>query len=77
MRTDYQLAEALSAMYRFLGGNGCMQCSGDGSKKHHFRCGFSANNDILINAIIKAATGQGKRVACEYSGNVVNIEVIF
>lgn len=77
MKTDYQLVEALKAMYHFLGGNSCMQGSGEGSKEHHFRCGASASNDTLINAIVKAATGQGKRVNCEYSGSIVNIEVIF
>ena len=77
MRTDYQLVEALKAMYHFLGGNSCMQCSGEGSKEHHFRCGTSTSNDTLVSAIIKAATRQGKRTICEYSGGVVNIEVIF
>lgn len=77
MRTDQQLVEALRTMYHFLGGNSCMQCSGEGSKQHHFRCGASVNNDTLINAIVKAASNQGKRVICEYNGHIVNIEVIF
>lgn len=76
MRTDYELVNALRAMYCFLGGNGCMQCSSD-SIKLHFNCGFSSDNKVLIDAIVKAATGQRKQVSCEYSGSVVNIKVTF
>lgn len=77
MRTDFELVEALKAMYTFLGGDYCMNSSGEGSKKHHFRCGVSADNNTLTNAIIKAAVGQGKTVNCGHIGAIVDIEVIF
>lgn len=75
MRTDYDLVNALVAMYQFLGGDRCMSWSNT-RPNPAFRCGFT-KNDLLVNAIITAATSKDKNVVCEYSGNVVNIEVKF
>lgn len=76
MKTNQELVEALSYMYSFLGGDGCMQCNTN-SKDQYFRCGFSTSNKTLIDAIVQAGTRQGKKVVCEYSNTVVNIEVQF
>lgn len=76
MRTNNELLGALRTMYFFLGGDGSMQSSSY-SAPHHFRCGFGSENKVLIESIVKSATGQGKHVTCEYSGSIVNIEVTF
>jgi hypothetical protein len=77
MKTDYELVKALTAMYKFLGGDSCMGCSCEKSKEHHFNCSVLSDNKLLLDAIIKASTTCGKRVTCVYRGSIINIEVIF
>lgn len=77
MKTNQELVEALSCMYSFLGGDGCMQCSTNNSREQRFRCGFSASNKTLIDAIVQACILHEKSAVCKYSDTVVNIEVQF